>query len=642
MIDQNLTLGDAQPFGSEWQVRQELGRGSYGIVYRITRSDAARMDSAMKWIPLPENDRQVARMLAEGATLSEVRESYARMKTSVESEISLLARMRGYSHIVSLEDYKIIPRTGENAVGYDIFIRMELLTPLSRAIAQEPFSFRRVITLGQDICQALADCAHYSIIHRDIKPDNIFVTDDGRFKLGDFGIARRLEGDDPEDAQRMGSLAYMAPEVYQGKPYDGRVDIYSLGLVLYRMLNRMRDPFSPDGDDLVTPEQESQALAARMSGKPLPPPARLPEALIRIWDVVRKACAYDPDDRYPTPQAMADALAALTALPGLDEDVIRHHGPGATTSVAESSEISGTAKRTPSSLLNGTGPRPTPSWHATPTPEKKPVPSGSVADELPTGKKKPALKKWLPIVLAACAALAVAAVLLIPRLKPAAPAALLTLAKAEATALEWRFTADDGAPRVARLLFADTPLRVWEHTGSTLRVEGLTPATAYVIELGDGEARAEAQTAAEVRVEGLPLLTVADLETVNVGYVGRYGSLLAVPTEYFDIVTGSPLSLRAGPMSAQTVSVSIWLQFGAVPQSATHELVAALYGENGPVYSLSFPLTLAASDARASYPVEIDALLDQVYTALGNWPKAPMTMRLYLDGMSVYSLDVQF
>ena len=76
-----------------------------------------------------------------------------------------------------------------------------------------------------------------NIIHRDIKPENIFVNDFGDFKLGDFGIARKMENVTGGLSQK-GTFNYMAPEVAGNGRYDSRADIYSLGIVLYRLLNQ--------------------------------------------------------------------------------------------------------------------------------------------------------------------------------------------------------------------------------------------------------------------------------------------------------------------------------------------------------------------------------------------------------------------
>lgn len=85
-------------------------------------------------------------------------------------------------------------------------------------------------------------CQCQNIIHRDIKPENIFVSRFGEFKLGDFGIARELDRS-MSGLSKKGTFSYMAPEMYKGEEYDARVDIYSLGIVLYKLCNHNRLPF---------------------------------------------------------------------------------------------------------------------------------------------------------------------------------------------------------------------------------------------------------------------------------------------------------------------------------------------------------------------------------------------------------------
>ena len=111
---------------------------------------------------------------------------------------------------------------------------------------------------------------------------------------------------------RAGTVNYMAPEVFQGRRYTSSVDIYSLGLVLYQLLNMNRMPFYPPPPQNITPDQQERARARRFSGEPLPPPAQADPALAAV---VLKACAWDPAARYASPAKMRQALEALTAAP---------------------------------------------------------------------------------------------------------------------------------------------------------------------------------------------------------------------------------------------------------------------------------------------------------------------------------------
>lgn len=107
------------------------------------------------------------------------------------NEIRIMESFKGSQNIVSVEDYKVVAKNDQE--GWDIYIRMELLTPLTTYISDKKLSEYEVIRLGCDICCALERCAKRNVIHRDIKPDNIFINEFGDYKLGDFGVARKLE-----------------------------------------------------------------------------------------------------------------------------------------------------------------------------------------------------------------------------------------------------------------------------------------------------------------------------------------------------------------------------------------------------------------------------------------------------------------
>jgi serine/threonine-protein kinase len=167
---------------------------------------------------------------------------YQGVVEDIVSEVALLSQFKGHSNIVSYEGHTVTPL--EDSFGWLICIRMELLTPLYEYLREHAMTQRDVIRLGTDICTALEVCEQNNIIHRDIKPENIFHSRFGTFKLGDFGIAREMERTSAGMSKK-GTYSYMAPEVYRGEAYDFTVDIYSLGIVLYRLLNNNRTPFLP-------------------------------------------------------------------------------------------------------------------------------------------------------------------------------------------------------------------------------------------------------------------------------------------------------------------------------------------------------------------------------------------------------------
>ncbi|MCF0114729.1 MAG: protein kinase, partial [Erysipelotrichaceae bacterium] len=191
--------------------------------------------------------------------------------------------------------------------GYTIYIRMELLQSLDNYMrTYGHLKVQDVVKIGIDICTALENCEKAKIIHRDIKPANIFVSKYGNFKLGDFGISRNMENETNSMSQK-GTPNYMAPEVYRGeKNYDNTVDIYSLGITLYRLLNNFRLPFQPSLGALL-PEDTENATYARFRGKRLLPPVSADETLSKI---ILKACEFRPENRYQSASMMKADLAS--------------------------------------------------------------------------------------------------------------------------------------------------------------------------------------------------------------------------------------------------------------------------------------------------------------------------------------------
>ena len=104
--------------------------------------------------------------------------------------------------------------------------KQQILSRVKEYIQQNKGTIKRreLIQLGIDICKALEDCQKYNIIHRDIKVQNIFISENGHFKLGDFGIARVVEKQNI-GLSKKGTASYMAPEVYKGQEYTSAVDI---------------------------------------------------------------------------------------------------------------------------------------------------------------------------------------------------------------------------------------------------------------------------------------------------------------------------------------------------------------------------------------------------------------------------------
>lgn len=289
----------------EWNEDCVLGEGSFGKVFRAKRVEYGRtFYSAIKVLTVPKNQQEIKFARSQGMNDQEIYNYFQGLVDNLLNEITLMDNLKGAKNIVGIEDYKIIERQGE--IGWDIFIRMELLTPFDSFVSNPDFSQKDVIRLGVDICSALEVCEQNYIVHRDIKPDNIFISRFGEYKLGDFGIARKLETTQA-NLSRKGTLNYMAPEVYKSEEYGPNVDLYSLGLVLYTLLNNNRVAFLPPYPQPISYKDNEEALSKRLSGAPLTPPCN---ASASLGAAIIKACAYNPNDRYQTATEFKNALIA--------------------------------------------------------------------------------------------------------------------------------------------------------------------------------------------------------------------------------------------------------------------------------------------------------------------------------------------
>ena len=286
-----------------WESVRLLGEGAFGKVYEIRREELGKVyKAALKVITIPQNSSEIEDAYAEGMDEASVTSYYRSFVEDIAEEFALMSDLKGNSNIVSYEDHEIRPHA--DGIGWDILIRMELLTPLQKWAVSHTLGEDEIVRLGEDICRALVLCEKKNIIHRDIKPENIFVNENGDFKIGDFGIARTIEKT-ASNLSKKGTYSYMAPEVYLGQPYGYPADIYSLATVLYRSLNENRTPFLPQGP--IRYQDRDQALEKRMSGEEIPAPLHGSK---QLQTVVLTALAFDPNKRYQTAEEFYQALHA--------------------------------------------------------------------------------------------------------------------------------------------------------------------------------------------------------------------------------------------------------------------------------------------------------------------------------------------
>lgn len=293
-------MENIQNIWPEWQVEGEIGAGAYGSVYKVSKDvTGKKIYAAIKIIKIPQTQAEIREWRSQGMDNESIRSHYEERLERLNSEILILEELKTANNIVTIEEYKLLEN--ENGIGGTLYIRMELLQSVEAYLQSDhKFSVGEVVQLGIDMCSALMACDHHQIIHRDIKPSNILINEYGEYKLGDFGISKQLE-DVTSARSKTGTEMYMAPEIYKAKSYNKTVDIYSLGITLYKLLNDNRFPYTPPYPQSIRPVDLEEAMLSRLEGKPMKNPANADEELSRI---VKKACESDPIKRYQSAEQM--------------------------------------------------------------------------------------------------------------------------------------------------------------------------------------------------------------------------------------------------------------------------------------------------------------------------------------------------
>lgn len=266
-----------------YTVIEMLGSGAFGTVYKVIKTNAAgQYVRALKHITIPTEKQYYSVLNSMGGDASKADNYFSQMLNNIVSEIKILNDLseKGVQHIVRYYENDIL--VSDSPIRYDIFILMEYLTPLEDFIQRTDFLVRDVMKLGLDVLYGLQACHANGVIHRDIKDDNIFVSDKGEYKIGDFGVSKVLKDSSKAESLK-GTPNFLAPEVYLGKEgYTKSVDLYSLGIVLYRLLNYGRNPFLPHFPEQYFSQDEDVAFEKRMSGKTPELPVLGGEAIGRV------------------------------------------------------------------------------------------------------------------------------------------------------------------------------------------------------------------------------------------------------------------------------------------------------------------------------------------------------------------------
>ena len=212
------------------------------------------------------------------------------------SEALAAARLH-HPGIVAIFDTVSDPTDGTEAIVMELVRGKTLREHLDARSVLEP---NEAIDIAVEVVDALGAAHAAGMVHRDVKPANILLTDDGRVMVTDFGIAKLA--DQPDHTQTgtmLGSVKYLAPEQVEGTRVDGRADLFALGVVLYESLGG-RAPWVAD--------TQTATAVARLHNPPVPLRRLRPEVPPALEQVVHRALARNPDERFPTADAMRHAL----------------------------------------------------------------------------------------------------------------------------------------------------------------------------------------------------------------------------------------------------------------------------------------------------------------------------------------------
>jgi len=273
----------------KYRIDGVLGKGAMGIVYK-------GFDPGIERVVAIKTIRKDMFGAGEQAEL------IGRFKNEAQA-----AGRLAHPAIVTVYDY------GEDAES--AYIAMEFVegTALDTLLVPDrPTDLARVLAWMGDLLQGLEFAHARGVVHRDVKPANLLITHDARVKISDFGIARIESSTLTQAGSMIGTPSYMSPEQFRGEPVDGRSDVFSAGIVLYQLLTGAR-PFAGAA---------SIVMQRILNEDPLPPSQRVPALGTRFDDVLARALAKAPAERFPSARAFHEAL--LAAAGG-------HADPDATT-----------------------------------------------------------------------------------------------------------------------------------------------------------------------------------------------------------------------------------------------------------------------------------------------------------------------
>ena len=269
-------MAEALTKAGRYQIIGELGRGSMGVVYK-------GFDPSIRRIVA------IKTMLTEGLSPEE----FLEFKTRFQREAHAAGTL-AHANIITVYDF------GEDE-GI-LFLAMEYLEgkSLEKLVEeQNVLPIETIVPIYDQVCSALDHAHQHNIVHRDVKPANIMILQNGQVKMTDFGIAKMMSMGVTQAGQILGTPNYMSPEQVKGRQVDGRSDIFSLGVILYELVTGEK-PFG--GQNITT------VIYKIINENPIPPRELDGTIHSGLNYVVGKALAKNPDERYQTCRELADDL----------------------------------------------------------------------------------------------------------------------------------------------------------------------------------------------------------------------------------------------------------------------------------------------------------------------------------------------
>ena len=287
-----------------WEIKEQVGEGDIGKVFRIERTDAGiTREAALKVIEISGDSAEIKKFRKMGMDEESILEIYEDRKNQLLAAVGRLSCLSTAYGIASIEDYD--SRWNEEDSVWTILIRSEFLESLDAYGKKKGGDLlpTEIAEMGRDIAGALITLEKEGITSLSVKPSNILRNSEGSYKLSDAWIN---EGTGILANWKIGALfAWDAPELVRSGKYDQTSDIYSLGMIMYVLLNGGKLPFMEEGGEVKRWMKIKIANEKRVSGEQLPNPVHGDDELQKI---VLKACAPKPEDRYQNALELREAL----------------------------------------------------------------------------------------------------------------------------------------------------------------------------------------------------------------------------------------------------------------------------------------------------------------------------------------------